>query len=301
MNNLKSLDLKKQDISILIVTGLSGAGKTSVMRALEDQGFFCVDNLPIPLLSRFLGLTFKAHTNAPKNVLKVALGIDSRGIEFLKDFVHEVDMLKKNRNINVRVIFLRAHHKTLVKRFQETRRKHPLGSDIGLTSAIEKEKDLLAPIMHMSDMILETDDMTIHSLRHWVRNSFCVTAKRELMVNIISFGFKYGVPVESNIVYDIRFLPNPYFIPALKNYNGRDAKIQEYLFAQQPVVDYWQRLHNFLEYSLQQFYNEGRYFVTIAIGCTGGKHRSVAFVEKMGKQTVENIAFLVTHRDLGKE
>ena len=287
-----------QTRQILIVTGLSGAGKTSVMRSLEDLGFYCVDNLPVPLLSIFLNLTFHTQTN----LLKVALGIDARSEQFLNEFINEIEKLKTQAPLfHLKIIFLNASNQTLLKRFQETRRKHPLAIDIDLTSAIEREKQLLDPIMAQADMVLDTDVFNIHELRNWVRRSFSDTQTREIIVNLISFGFKYGVPAESNLVYDLRFLPNPYFVPELKMLDGRTGDVQNYLFHKEVVIDYWQRLTDFLCYSLQKFCEEGRFFVSVAIGCTGGKHRSVAFVEKLQQQHWPSVRFLVHHRDVGKE
>ncbi len=289
---------KNQDKHIVIVTGLSGAGKTSVMRALEDQGFYCVDNLPIPLLATFLQLVVKTQGNQ----LKVALGLDARGEHFCHDLASEISKLQQGsfKNI-VKTMFLNASTNTILKRFQETRRKHPLASTTDLFTAIENEKKLLEPIMASADMILDTDTFNIHDLRKWVSNAFSEVQKKELVVNLISFGFKYGAPEESNLVFDVRFLPNPYFIPDLKKLDGRNTSIQEYLFSHAAATEYWNRLSSFLHYSLQQFYEEDRFFVTIAVGCTGGKHRSVAFIEKIKNESWPKVRFVVNHRDVEKE
>ncbi len=285
---------------VLVVTGLSGAGKTTLMSSLEDLGFYCVDNLPLPLLSSFLNLVFQSNTN----LFKVALGIDSRGQQFLSNFIGEVERLrgKDAKEISLKIIFLSASNDTLLKRFQETRRNHPLaGKDSGLLDTIKRERNFLEPIKHMSDVILDTDVLNVHKLRHWVRKLFSNEKERKVLVNISSFGFKFGIPLESNLVYDLRFLPNPYFIPELKALNGRDKEIQDYLFDIDAVNEYWMRLKDFLQYSIEKFYREGRFFVHVAIGCTGGKHRSVAFTEKLGLEQWDNVKFLVRHRDLGKE
>lgn len=288
---------KKSERVILVVTGLSGAGKTSVMRMLEDLGFYCVDNLPIPLLATFLKLAY-SHPN----FLKVALGIDARGEQFLSDFITEIQSITKNDvACELKIIFVNAREQTILKRFQETRRKHPLADGISLTQAIEKEKILMEPIMALADMMLDTDALNIHELRSLIRTSFSEHHQRELVVNLVSFGFKHGVPAESNLVYDLRFLPNPHFIPDLKIHDGRTDIIQNYLFQHDVTQDYWQRLTDFLRYSVEKFYEEGRFFATVAMGCTGGKHRSVSFVEKLGKVSWPHVRFLVTHRDVGKE
>ena len=283
---------------ILIVTGLSGAGKSSVLRSLEDMGFYCVDNLPVPLFSTFLNFVFKKQSN----LLKVALGIDARGGDFFKDFVQELERVKVlGGRSDVKVIFLNAKDETIVKRFQETRRAHPLAQGISISEAIKQERQLLAPIKSLADEVHYTDLSNIHGLRKWVREKFARGFVQELVVNAISFGFKYGVPVESNVVYDLRFLPNPYFVPELKKFTGRDKNIQEYLFSQSQGVNYWDRLEDFLKYMIERYYEEGRFFANISIGCTGGKHRSVAFVEKLCEQKWDNVKFVPYHRDLGKE
>jgi len=293
---MKSSDANQRR-QIVIVTGLSGAGKTSVMRALEDQGFYCVDNLPVPLLATFLTLAFQAQAK----IIKVALGIDARGSQFLDSLLAEMDTIRKDPVNLLKIIFLNANENTLFKRFQETRRKHPLAQGISIENAIKKEKKILEPIMNMADMVLDTDVLNIHELRNWVRAAFEDSQSRELLVNIVSFGFKYGLPADSNLVYDLRFLPNPYFIPELKKMDGRQKEVREYLFNQESVTDYWSRLSNFLEHTLQKYYTEGRYIVTVSVGCTGGKHRSVAFVEKIAEQKWGNIKFIKAHRDVDNE
>jgi UPF0042 nucleotide-binding protein len=295
INPLNNQNTSRQ---ILIITGLSGAGKTILMRSLEDLGFYCVDNLPIPLLNTFLNFVF--HTQS--NILKVVLGIDSRGEQFLNNFISIINNLK-NTGVSqfLKIIFLNSRTSTLIKRFQETRRTHPLAINIDLLSAIEKEKKLLEPIMSMSDIVLETDSFNIHELRHWVQKSFSNINTKLLVAHIISFGFKYGIPEESNLLFDVRFLPNPHFIPELKPLDGRDEKIQKFLFSYTIVQNYWEKLKNFIHFSLKNFYDEGRFSITIAIGCTGGKHRSVTFAEKLGQENIEGVKFLVTHRDTGKE
>lgn len=288
-----------QKRSVLIVTGLSGAGKTSVMRALEDIGFYCVDNLPVPLLKTLLNLAFQR----PLELVRIALGIDARDEKFLNTLLDEVEHLQHEKEIDgFKIVFLHANESTLVKRFQETRRKHPLLSrQADLITAIRQEAILLAPIKKRADITLETDMLNAHDLRNWVQKTFCEETKREVLVNLVSFGFKYGIPQESNLVWDLRFLPNPFFIESLKDFDGRNPAIQNYLFSHETVNEYWKRLNDFLHFALNKFYQEGRFFATVSIGCTGGKHRSVAFVEKLGNLKWNNCSFLVRHRDLGKE
>lgn len=288
-----------------IITGLSGAGKTIFIRSLEDFGFYCVDNLPLPLLSTFFNLAYKGQENLSKIAISIDVrSIDIRGKDFLPQFISQLDDIRQQegKRWQLKVMFLNASQDTLTKRFQETRRKHPLSDgNIGIADSIKKEIKMLEPIRGMSDIVLDTDLFNIHDLRHWVKNSLSKTLKQEILVNVTSFGFKYGVPVDSNLVCDLRFLPNPYFEKDLKKLDGRNPLINDYLFKYDCVNEYWEKLESFLKYSISKFYNEGRFFVNVAIGCTGGKHRSVAFVEKIAQQSWNNTKFLINHRDLGKE
>ncbi len=288
-----------QEFLILIVTGLSGAGKTSVMRTLEDSGFYCVDNLPVPLIFTFLNLVLQTRPHT----LKVALGIDARGQQYLQHFLEEVAKLKEAGPFHqLKIMFLKASEETLIKRFQETRRNHPLLDEkTHLIEAIREEMHLLEPIMQIADITLDTDIFNVHELRNWVRQAFATQHHRKMLVNLVSFGFKYGLPQDSNLVFDVRFLPNPYFIPELKLLTGKDAVVQEYVFSKAEAITYWQLLFQFISITLEKYYEEGRYFVTIAIGCTGGKHRSVSFVEKLGNTSLPNANILVHHRDIAKE
>jgi UPF0042 nucleotide-binding protein len=290
---------KKQSRQILIVTGMSGAGKSSVMCALEDLGFYCVDNFPVQLLAKFLDFLFQSQTN----LLKVALSIDSRGRGSIsKGFLEELKKLKNSESYdsNLKIVFLNSSNQTLFRRYQETRRVHPLARNISIENAVEKEREVMIPLEEVADEIHYTDQSTIHQLRAWVRKTFSDGYVQEVVVNLISFGFKHGVPAESNVVYDLRFLPNPYFVPELRKLTGKTEAIKIFLFEKREVVDYWDRLTDFLFYMLGRYYDEGRFFANIAIGCTGGRHRSVAFVEKISEQKRPNVKFIPYHRDLEK-
>lgn len=288
---------QNQKQHIVIITGLSGAGKTGVMRALEDIGFYCVDNLPVPLLPTFLSLTAQME-----HLSSIALGIDARSEQFLTHLIQEIEHLKKDTvQRKLTIIFLNAQEHTLVKRFQSTRRSHPLAQTIGLTQAIAKERVLLSPIMSLSDITLDTDMFTIHGLREWVRNTFSQDKQRHLLVTLTSFGLKYGIPTECNLLFDLRFLPNPYFIPELKPLDGRNKKITDYLFSQSVVQAYWQSLLSFVKSTLEEYVKGGHIHICIGIGCTGGKHRSVAFVEKLHKTKIDRVTTLINHRDISKE
>jgi RNase adapter protein RapZ len=281
---------------VIIVTGYSGAGKSSVLRTLEDSGFLCVDNLPIALLGQFFDLI----TQTTMGKKRVALGIDIRCGDHMDSVVAALLQMKKQFP-TLKILFLRASAPVLMKRFQETRRKHPLAEAIHLSDAIEKERMMMQPLVDRSDMIFDTDQLTVHQLRSMIRTTFSQEQTQKIMVSLISFGFKYGIPTESNYVFDVRSLPNPYFVESLKWYTGTDARINEYLFEKQPVREYWDRLIDFIRYAIAKSYEEGRCFINIAIGCTGGKHRSVAFIEKIALENIAHTHFLLQHRDIDRE
>lgn len=282
---------------IFIITGYSGAGKSSVLRALEDLGFYCVDNLPIAMAASF----FEFVNQPSMTGKKVALGIDIRAGHDMQQLVHDIVNWRTMTGYAVKIIFLTASHSVLIKRFQETRRAHPLGNKLDLGDALEAEKQLLLPLSAHADLIIDTDYFNIHELRTFVHNVFAADDKPRMIVRLMSFGFKYGTPQESNFLYDIRALPNPYFIPELKPLDGTHLEIQEYLFAQKPVQEYWEKLVEFLVFSLEKSYSEGRFFVHIALGCTGGRHRSVTFAQKLAELPLDYVQFFVKHRDLHKD
>jgi RNase adapter protein RapZ len=280
---------------LFIITGYSGAGKSTVLRSLEDLGFFCVDNLPIELLNTFFNYAF----SETQNIKKIALGVDIRGGHNISQFVESINLANTHKLI--KIVFLTASSSVLLKRFQETRRKHPLADPLDLADAIEHEKNILQPLAQIADFKVDTDQFNMHELRSFVRGSLAPEKKPIMMVSLTSFGFKYGVPQESNFVFDLRSLPNPYFLPALRKLDGTQQEIKQYLFSQPEVSEYWHKLRDFFLFSLEKSYQEGRFFMHIAIGCTGGRHRSVAFVQELASLQVDYVHFLVKHRDLIKD
>ncbi len=281
---------------VVIVTGYSGAGKNTVLHSLEDIGFFCINNLPGSLLKPF----FESVTRKEIGHQRIALGLDVRGD--IATIIHKLYRLKTVWPFSLKIVFVASSYEVLLKRFQETRRRHPLSNTTHDTAdAIKKERDLLGPLCDMADVVLDTDQFTIHQLRKFVIGAFAPEGKHKLMVTLTAFGFKYGVPPESNLVFDLRFLPNPYFEPSLKQLNGTDKPIQEYLFSQKIVCEYWERLYSFASYVIQQCHVEGRFAMNIAIGCTGGRHRSVAFVQRFSEQKISSVTFLTRFRDLSRE
>ncbi len=286
----------KNSSQVVIVTGYSGAGKNTVLRSLEDIGFFCVDNLPETLLQPF----FESIMQAEIPHQRIALGLDVRSD--ITNIIHKLYHLKTVWPFSLKIVFVASSYPVLLKRFQETRRKHPLANEgTDLADAISKEHTLLQPLYDMADVLLDTDQFTIHQVRQFVIQAFAVNAQQQMVVTVTAFGFKYGVPPESNLVFDLRFLPNPYFVASLKNLNGTDPAIGDYLFAQPAVQEYWKRLSSFALYVVQQSLLEGRFAMTIAFGCTGGRHRSVAFARRFAQEVLPQVTFLTRYRDIDRD
>ncbi len=283
-------------IPIFIVTGFSGAGKSSVLRVLEDVGFSCIDNLPVSLFRPFLN---SVDSSAP-TIQGIALGIDVRAGNDLSLLDYHI-MQARSDGFVISIIFLTASVSVLMKRFQETRRKHPLDACGSLEEALQEEKRLLMPLKQKADVLIATDQFTVHELRHFVRSLVSHDKALPMTVTLISFGFKHGVPHESNMVFDVRFLPNPYFVENLAALSGKDQSVVDYIFSHDVTQAYWQQLEGYVTFCLQQAKKEGRSFVQIAIGCTGGRHRSVALVQRLAEQSLDGVSFFVKHRDIGKE
>lgn len=282
--------------SFVIITGLSGSGKGTFLRALEDRGYFCVDNLPVGLLSKFYELTLKSEDEATK----VAMVIDVREGESLRKLPAIYDELKKQEGLTVSLWFLEASDAALIRRFSETRRPHPLNPDRPVSESIAQERELLAPIRELADHILDTSALNIHELRKHAHTLFGDQETR-LLILLVSFGFKFGVPSASDLVFDVRFLPNPHFVPALKPLSGEDAAVIDFMNDKPETAEFIGRLEGFLDFLIPQYEKEGKSYVTISVGCTGGRHRSVFITNAIGKH-FESLGYRVriTHRDSEK-
>ncbi len=281
----------KSSLLIVILTGLSGAGKTIALRAFEDSGFFCVDNMPSSLIRKLVELIGKTPS-----ISKIAVGIDIRERKFLSDFSETVSALRKKHKVEI--IFLEALDEVLITRFKETRRPHPLGYK-DLKKALHREAALLAPIRKEADKIIDSSALTPHQLRKLITDSYLKKGRREMSVNLISFGYKYGVPKEADLLFDVRFLPNPYFIPKLKHFPGTSAKVRKYVLSLNETNHFLNKLNPLLDHIIPLYKNEGKSYLTIGIGCTGGRHRSPVISEEIRKRFEKNkINVSLTHRDI---
>ncbi len=284
----------------VVLTGLSGSGKSQAIRALEDLGYFCVDNLPVSLLPMLAELTLRAGTE----ISRAAVVVDVREGKMLKEFPGIYRKLKTRRNLNPVLIFLEAAEPALVRRFSETRRPHPLSPDRSAIEGIREEREAMVAIRKLADHIVDTSEMTVHELRHTFTS---VAAGRtpgaQLVVTVLSFGFQHGIPVDSDLLFDVRFLPNPHFVPELRPHTGRDADVVRYLDRSSATHAFLEHTLNLLKFLVPQYVHEGKSYLTIGIGCTGGRHRSVAISEalKKGLSGIPGVRVRVKHRDIAND
>ncbi len=287
---------RRRTPQLLVITGLSGSGKTHVSRALEDAGWFCVDNLPTALVPSFADLIRRSP-----ELHRSALVVDVRERGFPERFPRVYRELKRRGGLAPSLVFLEADQKTLLRRFSETRRPHPLAGQEPAIEGIRAERDALGPVRKMADVILDTSRFTVHELRDYVRERYDVRAeKRRMTVSVLSFGYKHGLPPEADLVFDARFLPNPNFVPRLKRLSGADAPVVAYLRRQPETGALLRRVGSLLRFVLPRHEREGRSYLTIAVGCTGGRHRSVMLANAVGAAVrKKGFPVRVYHRDLG--
>jgi UPF0042 nucleotide-binding protein len=279
---------------LVVITGLSGSGKATVLKAFEDNGYYAVDNLPVDLIPTFAKLT----KDSP-NIGRAALVVDIREGESLKRFPEIYASIK--RNIRTRLLFLDAGDDTLVRRFSETRRPHPLGQDRSVLGNVLTERELLAPIRALADHVLLTSEMNVHQLRRRIDEVFGSTADERLLVSSLSFGFRYGVPTDADLVFDVRFLPNPNYIPEFKNLTGRNARVARFVRSYPQTQEFIERVASMLLFLMPHYIHEGKSYLTIAFGCTGGRHRSVMMAEEIGKRLQKaGYHAKISHRDFEK-
>ncbi len=274
-------------MQIVIVTGLSGAGKSTALRALEDIEFFCVDNIPVPLVAQMID-----HLAHEGDRDKVAIAIDSRQRRNLAAWAKTMATLR-GAGHRLEVMFLDATDETLLRRFSETRRRHPLSGD-DLTDGIRRDREVMGELRHGA-AVVDTSNLNMHQLKAIIQDRYGGTGK--LAVTIVSFGFKYGLPLEFNLVFDVRFLPNPYFEPTLTHLSGRDPEVAKFVLSPDGL-ELVRQVEGLLRFQLPQFQKEGKLYVTICVGCTGGRHRSVAVVEELRRRIGAEWDILVRHRDV---
>lgn len=293
----KAAKAVKSPLSFLVVTGMSGAGKSHAIRALEDLGYYCVDNLPTPLIPVMADLS----RNEEADTQKIAVVADVRERSFIKEFPPMWRRLRTTTDFAPQLVFLEASDATLLRRYSETRRPHPLAPDRPVADALKEERRMLAPIRRMADSIVDTSDLTVHELRHFFQTmARDRSQKQRLVLTFESFGFKNGVPLDADLVFDCRFLPNPHFVAGLRSKTGRDKPVISYMQKYPETKEFKQRVEGFLRYVVPHFVAEGKAYLTVAIGCTGGRHRSVYLAEWLKKElsVLKNVTTRVRHRDL---
>ena len=281
-------------MDLVVVTGMSGSGKGTVLKAFEDLGFFCIDNLPVPLIPK----SVEGISVSGGEIKRAALVIDVRAGERLRELEHVIGELRKGA-FRLSVLFLEARDDVLVRRFSEKRRPHPLSGERPLRGAVRMERRRLRILRELADYTIDTSDTTVHEVRAKVMDRFRKRPQSaRLSINLLSFGYKHGIPLEADLLFDARFLPNPFFVPRIKDFSGRDPKVRRYLRSFPETKEFVKRVGDLLKYLLPNYLKEGKSYLTVAVGCTGGRHRSVFVVEELAKLLKNrNRAIHVQHRD----
>jgi UPF0042 nucleotide-binding protein len=294
---MKTAPVKKSARQFVVITGLSGSGKGSVLKAFEDLGYYCVDNLPIDLIPKFAEL----QAGPGSRIQRSAVVVDIRGGEALSQLPGMYQNLARGA-LKPSLVFLEASDHALIRRFEETRRPHPLGRDLPVREGIRLERMLLKPMRQLADAVIDTTRMNVHELRDFVQARFGGLATRKaVLISVVSFGFRFGLPADADLVFDVRFLPNPNYVPRLKPKTGRDPSVQRYLESFPQTREFMKRFLDLLLYLLPNYVREGKSYLTIAVGCTGGRHRSVALAEQTAKALAhEGFRTKVLHRDIGR-
>lgn len=286
-----------QPLNIVVITGMSGAGKTVAMQCFEDLDFFCIDNLPPVLLTKFAELLDESN----RKLRKVAVVIDMRGRQFFSSLVDSLESLKQEKQIQYQILFLEARNETLVRRYKQTRRRHPLAESGTPLEGINKERELLEEVRGQADYIIDTTNLKPSQLKEEIIRAYSQFESSKLDVSIVSFGFKHGMPIDADLVFDVRFIPNPYYIESMRPQTGLDDEVRDYVMEQSETKDFVQKLGDMLQFLLPHYHKEGKSHLVIGIGCTGGQHRSVAIAEHMNRQLKENHRSRIIHRDMDKK
>ncbi len=285
-------------MNFVIITGMSGAGKTEAVKCFEDMGYYCIDNMPPVLFSKVAQICAKSESE----ITKIAFVIDTRGGAMLSNLESYLDEFEE-ANGKCRVLFLDADNDTLIKRYKETRRKHPLSQDGNLTESIKKERELLSGVKKRANYVLDTSDLKPRQLREYINSVFNSgkNLQNNFTINVTTFGFKYGMPRDCDTAFDVRFLPNPFYLPELKHKTGMDKEVSDYVNGFSLTQDFYVKLEDMLEFLIPNYINEGKTNLVIAVGCTGGKHRSVTVANHIG-EFLKNKGYntFVHHRDINK-
>jgi UPF0042 nucleotide-binding protein len=286
-----------EGLDIIIITGLSGSGKSLAIRALEDNGFFCVDNLPALLIPKFIDLC----QGYQEEIRRIALGVDLRGGAQFLQALPQVLSDMRNASHHVQVVFFDASDDVLLRRFSETRRPHPLAGEGSIQDGISLEREALQSIRALADKVIDTSDFNVHQLKREIEQQFCQAPQaRRMSLFFTSFGYKFGIPHDTDMILDVRFLPNPYFVNELRPRSGLESEVKEYVLGNVETRMFLDRLYALLEFALPLYEREGKSSLTLALGCTGGRHRSVVLVEELQKRFGENFPVHIKHRDIDK-
>ncbi len=287
----------RDKVSVVIITGLSGAGKTKAVGILEDLGFFCVDNLPPTLIENFIELVRKTEGR----INKLGLVVDVRSGSFLQKLPEIITKLKEDKDLSVKLVFLEASDETLIKRFSETRRKHPVSEGTTIQQKIAIEKEKLAYLRDIADYKIDTSNFSLKDLKAKIISTISKSPTETLDISIVTFGFKYGIPLQSDIVMDVRFIPNPFYVKGLESKTGKDREVQEYVMRFSETKKFLEKFEALLMFLIPHYIAEGKSYLNISLGCTGGKHRSVALGEIIGEFLKKSgYAVKIEHRDIQK-
>lgn len=282
-------------LELVIITGMSGAGKTVAIQSFEDMGYFCIDNMPPSLIPKFWELIKESG-----KVTKIALVVDLRSRSFFEEIQSMLIDIENTNFIDTRMLFLDASDNELVSRYKETRRAHPLAMDGLVTEGIRKERAILNDLKTRASIVIDTTSLTPRQLREKINQEFRASHETGFRIEILSFGFKYGLPIDADIVMDVRFLPNPHYIPELRPLTGKDEPVYEYVMSFPETEEFYQQFSTLLQTIMPGYVKEGKSSLTVAIGCTGGQHRSVALSERIGAVLAEDYRVNITHRDKDK-
>jgi len=280
---------------LVILTGMSGSGKSTVLKTFEDLGFYCVDNLPVALIPTFSELNLQAGSE----IQRAALLVDAREGEQLAKLPAILKQLRRENTATL--VFIEASDEALIRRFSETRRPHPLGHHRPVREGLRRERVLMEPIRKLADVVIDTSRFNVHELRQFITHRFQQTDRKPMMVSVVSFGYKFGTPADADLMFDVRFLPNPHFIPRLRKFSGRDSRVARYIRSFPQTGEFLRRAEGLLTFLIPHYIGEGKSYLTIAFGCTGGKHRSVMMAEAVQKALHRRgYASKVVHRDIEK-